>query len=120
MLFILYPLNLLNHLVLGLAEKQETIWFNLPILIIWSLYRMILPVTRLQGTFGKAIFGLKIIDNEGNPITFAKSIGRYLSEYLSLLFFIGYIMVAFTNRKTGLHDKLAKTYVVYKENVLHS
>ncbi|MDQ0257041.1 putative RDD family membrane protein YckC [Evansella vedderi] len=119
-LFILYPLNLLNHLVLGLGEKQETIWFNIPILVIWSLYRIILPTTKLQGTIGKAIFGMKIIDHKGNQLTLAKSVGRYLGEFLSLVFFIGYLMIAFTERKTGLHDRLANTYVVYKQNVLHS
>ncbi|UCZ55043.1 RDD family protein [Bacillus shivajii] len=120
MVLILYPLNLFNHLVFGLGERQETIWFNIPIFVIWSLYRIVLPVTKLQGTVGKALFGLKLVDQEGDKLTIAKSAGRYLSEFLSLIFFIGYLMVAFTERKTGLHDKLAKTYVVYKKNVLHS
>ncbi|MDG5789911.1 RDD family protein [Evansella sp. AB-P1] len=118
MLVILYPLNLFNHLVFGLGGEKDTIWFNIPILVIWSLYRIILPVTKLQGTVGKALFGLKIIDHKGNKLTLAKSTGRYLSEFLSVVLFIGYLMVAFTERKTGFHDKLAKTYVVYKKNAI--
>ncbi|MDG5788865.1 RDD family protein [Evansella sp. AB-P1] len=119
-LFVLYPLNVFNHLVFGLGERQETIWFNIPISVIWSLYRIILPVTKLQGTVGKALFGLKIIDQKGRKLNVPQSLGRYLSEYISVILFIGYFMVAFTEKKTGLHDKLAKTYVVYKKNVLHS
>ena len=29
---------------------------------------------------------------------------------------IGYIMVAFTAKKQGLHDKIAGTYVIYRNN----
>ncbi|PGZ87918.1 MULTISPECIES: RDD family protein [unclassified Bacillus (in: firmicutes)] len=40
---------------------------------------------------------------------------RWLAQVVSsFILFIGYIMIAFSNRKTALHDKLANTYVVYK------
>ena len=112
---ILYPLNLFTHLIFGLGGSQDTVLLNIPLVIVWSLYRIILPVTKLQGTIGKALFGMKIIDQEGNKLSLARSAGRYLSELVSLVFFIGYIMAAFTKKNRSLHDKLAKTYVVYKD-----
>ena len=48
-------------------------------------------------------------------ISFGRATGRFFSKYLSaLLLLIGYIMAGFTERKQALHDKIAKTYVIYR------
>src|SRR5579859_1347074 len=66
-----------------------------------------------QGTPGKKLLGLSITDVSGNRITFLRAIGRNLAKILSeLILFIGFIMIAFTERKRGLHDMLAGTLVV--------
>ena len=45
----------------------------------------------------------------------AEALGRNLAEILSALILgIGYIMVAFTAKKQGLHDMIAGTLVVKK------
>ena len=42
----------------------------------------------------------------------ARAAGRYLAKIMSALTLgIGYLMVAFTNRKRGLHDMIAGTLV---------
>ena len=44
------------------------------------------------------------------------ALGREASKFLStIILAIGYIMAAFTERKQGLHDMIASTYVVYAE-----
>ena len=46
-------------------------------------------------------------------LTFANSLGRWAAKILSaVLLGIGFLMVAFTHRKRGLHDMLAGTLVV--------
>jgi len=83
--------------------------------ILGLLYFVIMPVTSMQATLGKAVLGLKITDYDGGRISILKSIGRYLGYILSaIILLIGYMMVGWTARKQGLHDKLASTYVVYK------
>jgi uncharacterized RDD family membrane protein YckC len=83
--------------------------------ILGILYFIIMPVTSMQGTLGKAVLGLKITDHDGGRISILTSIGRYLGYILSaIILLIGYMMVGWTERKQGLHDKLASTYVVYK------
>ncbi|MCH8821054.1 trypsin-like peptidase domain-containing protein [Patescibacteria group bacterium] len=68
-------------------------------------------------TFGKVLWGLKVIDaKKRSRLSFAKALGRTLLYYISALFFgLGFIMVAFDDNKQGLHDKIAKTYVLRKD-----
>lgn len=68
-----------------------------------------------QATLGKMALGLKVTDLAGNRISFPRATGRYFAKYLSFLIFgIGFLMVAFTERKQGLHDMIAETLVLKK------
>ncbi len=45
----------------------------------------------------------------------AECAGKVLSKFLSsLIFYIGFMMAGWDERKQGLHDKLASTFVFYK------
>lgn len=69
--------------------------------------------SKWQASVGKKILRFKVTDLRGNRIDFGRANGRYWSKLLSGLFFcFGFIMVAFTGKKQGLHDKLAGTLVV--------
>jgi uncharacterized RDD family membrane protein YckC len=68
-----------------------------------------------QATVGKIALGIQVTDLEGNRISFGKALGRNLAKILSaLIFYIGFIMAAFTARKQALHDMIAGTLVVKK------
>lgn len=73
-----------------------------------------LLTSKKQATLGKMVVGVKVIGQDGEAISFGRAIGRYFSYILSSILYIGYIMVAFSEKKQGLHDKICKTYVVYK------
>lgn len=65
-----------------------------------------------QATVGKKMLGMKVTDTSGERIDFIKATIRYLSKFLSSFFLmIGFIMVAFTAKKQGLHDFIAGTTV---------
>jgi uncharacterized RDD family membrane protein YckC len=82
-------------------------------LSIW--YYVYLVSSKMQATPGKAILGLKIITKNGEKLSFWHAFGRYLAYIPSaLLLCIGFLMVGWTKKKQGLHDKIAGTYVVYK------
>jgi uncharacterized RDD family membrane protein YckC len=81
-------------------------------LIITWLYFAICESSAWQATLGKKLLGLKVTDEAGSRINFARASGRYWAKFLSsLILLIGFIMVAFTEKKQGLHDKLAETLV---------
>lgn len=74
----------------------------------------------LVGTYGysigKKIFGLKIIKENGKcPIGIVDAlirevVGKFVS---AILLCLGFVLIAFDDKKQGLHDKIARTYVVY-------
>lgn len=64
-------------------------------------------------TPGKMALKLKIIQTNGEEMTYGKAFLRWIGYSISgLTLGIGYLMVAFTKQKQGLHDKIAGTYVI--------
>jgi uncharacterized RDD family membrane protein YckC len=77
------------------------------------LYDALLTSSSWQGTIGKKVLRLKVVDEAGNRISFGRATGRFFAKILSSMFFcIGFIMIGFTDRKRGLHDMLANTLVM--------
>lgn len=80
------------------------------------LYEALMESSSRQATLGKMVIGAKVTDLAGNRISFARASGRHFAKILSAtIFYIGYIIVGFTERKQGLHDMIAGTLVVYKD-----
>lgn len=77
------------------------------------LYEALLTASSWQGTVGKRVLRLKVTDEAGSRISFGRATGRFFAKILSqALLWIGFIMVAFTDRKRGLHDMIAGTLVM--------
>lgn len=80
------------------------------------LYFAIQESSERQATIGKMALGIVVTNLHGERISFANATGRYFAKILSaIILFIGFIMVAFTERKQGLHDILARTLVLSKK-----
>lgn len=68
-----------------------------------------------QATLGKMAVGIVVTDMNGGRISFGNATGRFFGKILSgLIIYVGFIMVAFTDKKQGLHDMMAGTLVVQK------
>src|SRR5579871_4341227 len=77
------------------------------------LYEALLTSSSWQGTIGKRVLRLKVVDEAGNRIGFGRATGRFFAKILSSMFVcIVFIMIAFTHKKRGLHDMLAGTLVM--------
>ena len=77
------------------------------------LYFILFWSSKFQGTPGKIVLGLKIVDVNGNKISYFTALIRYISTIISsLLLGIGYLLIIFDGKKQALHDKLASTYVI--------
>jgi uncharacterized RDD family membrane protein YckC/Tfp pilus assembly major pilin PilA len=85
------------------------------LLITW-LYYALMESSSSQATLGKMALGIKVVDMQGNRISFLRATGRLLGKILSsLILSIGYIMAAFTSRKQALHDLMADCLVINKD-----
>ncbi len=81
----------------------------------YFLYYPIMESSRHQATFGKKAVGLMVTNESLEPISFMTALGRNLGKILSaLILYIGYIMVAFTEKRQGLHDIISHTLVIKK------
>lgn len=81
--------------------------------VIGWIYYAAMESSPKQATLGKMALGVKVTDLEGQPISFGRASARFLGRYVSsLLLGIGFLMVAFTERKQALHDMMAGCLVV--------
>jgi len=65
------------------------------------------------GTPGKWVLGMRILNEKGEYIGIPNAILRYVGKIISgIILCIGFLMIAWDKNKQGLHDKIAKTYVV--------
>ncbi len=95
------------HFVFAFAPIVWVIAFA----VSWA-YEAFLTSSEWQGTIGKRVLNLKVTDLNGNRISLARATGRFFAKILSFAICdIGVIMVAFTERKQGLHDMIAGTLV---------
>lgn len=68
-----------------------------------------------QATPGKMALGIIVTDYYGRKIGFGKATGRHFGKIVSaLLLLAGFIMIAFTEKKQGLHDMMSGCVVVNK------
>lgn len=121
LLFGLYLVTTLLSLLLGLVLPPSLMFvisFGLGTLLMVGgglILTLYLPATRGQ-TPGKRVLGLWIVkegERPGTPLGWDTALLRWVG-HLACGFTagIGYLMVAFTERKQGLHDLIAKTRVV--------
>ncbi len=86
-----------------------TMW---QIVLPW-LYFSIMESSEMQATFGKKVLGLQVTDMSLCRISFGCATGRFFGKLLSLLLGgIGFIMIAFTPRRQGLHDVITNTNII--------
>ncbi|PIE90268.1 MAG: hypothetical protein CR997_06675 [Acidobacteria bacterium] len=96
------------------------------VIAIFAYYAITLALQALYPTFfvgkyaatpGKMMVGIQVLRSDGGRVSYLRAFARFWAELLSgMTLYIGYIMVGFTDEKTGLHDLICDTRVVYKTN----
>lgn len=114
------PLALISGepLTKAFDSTPVSILFNgITAILVWFYF--IFMTYKYGATLGKMALKLKVTTTDGQPLTLQKVIirevvGKFLSGFL---FSIGYLIVAFSKKKQGLHDHLAGTYVIQTQPV---
>ncbi len=106
----IFVVNMLLSIV-GLVNP--TAQNNLVGLIVALLYVVVYQAKTGQ-TLGKKVMNIKVVTEDGKTPDMVKFflrevIGKALS---SIILGIGYLMILWDSKRQGLHDKIAKTYVV--------
>lgn len=97
----------------GVSEEWAGPFGNLVGLLVGWLYYALCESSDWQATPGKRILGMKVVDMQGRRIGFWRATARHFGKILSTLtLFIGFVMIAFTREKQGLHDIMAGCLVI--------
>jgi uncharacterized RDD family membrane protein YckC len=107
---IVYPI----FRALDLSLMKDDMFAPISILSAIIFYGYFVLMTRYFGqTLGKMAFGLKVIELDGKPLQWSTILFRELiGRFISASFIVLYIVVAFTNKKQGIHDLFADTTVI--------
>ncbi|MBE1160116.1 RDD family protein [Dyella acidiphila] len=85
-------------------------------LVITFLYYVFFEASKFQATPGKLALRLRVTDLRGQRVSIARAAARNVVRLAGLIFglipIICYLAVAWTQRKQGLHDLMASTYVL--------
>lgn len=98
----------INDQVMALAGYSSAVIVTLSGVMYFTIF-----VGSCGQTPGKMLFRLKVVQVDGQAVTYGRALLRSLCWILSLLLFgIGFLMIACTRQKRGLHDMLAGTSVI--------
>jgi len=83
--------------------------------ILGWLYYAAMESSATRATLGKMALSIAVTNMNGQRVSFGRATGRYFGRVVSgLILCIGYIIIAFTQKKQGLHDIMADCLVVVK------
>jgi len=81
--------------------------------ILVMAYFVVCETSSWQGTLGKHLLGMKVVNEQYGKETASQAMWRFTWKYLSaFILLLGFIWVIFDPKKQGWHDKLAHTYVI--------
>jgi uncharacterized RDD family membrane protein YckC len=82
------------------------------IFVTW-LYSAFMESSALQATIGQLATSIRVTDLAGRRIGFGRATARHFAQILSVLTLcVGYLMIAFTEKKQALHDMVAGCVLV--------
>ena len=90
-----------------LLPMATPLYFVLSVLYFWILIG-------IGGqTLGKRLFNITVVSTTGEPVGLGRAFLRLVGYFVSsLILCIGFLWAVFDPNKQGLHDKIARTYVV--------
>lgn len=81
--------------------------------VIMCFYFILFEASSTQGTIGKKIYGLKVVDYDCNKLRVSHALWRNFAKIISVATIgIGFVISGITSKKQALHDYISKTLVI--------
>lgn len=114
------PSNASESLATLLGQSDTDDFFTGADFLIWLListvYNVWFLIGRWQATPGKHWCGLKVVTEQGEPITLTRAAMRWLASGVSWIpFGLGYFCIGFSRQKAAMHDAICGTRVIYRD-----
>lgn len=114
--FIVVTVIALVILLIDIFRPDQIIPFDKFIIVVAAIFSLVYYVgywSTSGQTLGKTMLGLKVVDRTGSPLSTGQAVLRYLGYLISAaIFSLGFVWIAFDQKRQGWHDKIAGTYVV--------
>jgi uncharacterized RDD family membrane protein YckC len=112
-----YIIFLLLSFIQFISGMREGTFSYILIILFFGSYFVYQDSSVSQGTIGKQAMNIAITDLNGNRISFGRATKRLAGKILaSLPFFAGFLPIFFNGKKQGIHDRIAKTLVIVRED----
>jgi uncharacterized RDD family membrane protein YckC len=108
--------------VIDLPSLSESLRFTLvsTAVVIFTVLYFVVFWSFGGRTPGKALMGLRVVTTDGERLIPRRALVRFIGYWLStFLLFLGFVMILADNRRQGLHDKLARSLVIYDWDARH-
>lgn len=95
-------------------DKKTEKNLNAIFVFVAGIYSVYFVSSKKQGTPGKQLFKIMIIDEKKGKMTILSAFIRFVAKKITnILFFVGYLPILFTKERISLHDFLSHTRVVH-------
>lgn len=103
---------MLVFVLISFAIENDSVLYGI-CLVITTLYYAVMESSEWQGTIGKRYNKIKVVDAQGERISFPVAFVRILLKYVSLLLLIFAILTIYLREdRKSIHDILLKTSVI--------
>jgi Predicted membrane protein/domain len=104
-----------NYIFQIMFGRATLSYYTVGIITGW-LYSALMESGSWQATIGKRSMRIKVVDLDGQRISFGQATGRHFGKFISaIIIFIGYFMMLWDEKRQTLHDKMAGTLMVEGE-----
>jgi uncharacterized RDD family membrane protein YckC/ribosomal protein L40E len=96
---------------------DSSVWSFIGITVLtWCIVAIVyltISIGKWGRTLGKKALGLKVFKSDGSHVSYWRAFGRYWAYMLcSFTLGIGFLVIAFTGKKQGIHDFICDTIVI--------
>lgn len=92
----------------AVAEYGDSILY-----VMLLLYYTIMEGSTKRATIGKLVYGIAVMDENGERLVWWRAALRNLFKILSVMtLFVGFLLVGLTQKKQALHDLITRSFVV--------
>lgn len=107
---------LVPTIIVNVVINNQSIAFGVNLLINLAYFSYFWSAAGGGQTLGMRVFGLRVVKDDGTPLTLIGGIVRWFGLVVALIALgIGVLWVAFTTDKKGWHDLIAGTSVLMEE-----
>lgn len=103
--------------VFDAESKSIDLLFRLIGIVVLIFYNATFEATKMEGSIGKFICRLVVVDLKGQRLSFSQALQRNVSKIVSsLVCGVGFLVCLWNPMKQCWHDQIAKTFIVRKPN----